>query len=542
MRRNRKNPLKNRIIKFSLVVFCTVMLLVGRLFWFQVIKSDEYKLAALKQRGKEVKLYPDRGIIYDRNLIPLTNRDRVSTVYFTDDSSFDEYLRNNNTYTKEKDKNNNKIKSIELEKEINEEELPKGAYVYDKTLRYDKNNLLSHVIGYIKKSENRGESGIEKVFDEVLKNHKLNSIFFEVDNKRRIIPGGGYAVVKDEKSSFPNSVQLTIDYHIQKIVENEMDKRKIKGAVIVADVETGEIVAMASRPNFDQDNIDAYFNKDNMELYNKAIQVSYPPGSLFKIVVLLTALEEEPSIVNEIFYCNGYEKINDVIIKCNKEEGHGYISLSEAFSKSCNSTFIQIGQRIGSKKIIDMAYRLGFGEKINIGLFEETEGNLPSGKELLGPSIGNISIGQGKIEVTPLQVTNMMLTLANEGINKKLSIIKGIVTEDGYMVKEFRKDSEERIISAKNAKILDDLMGKVVKTGTGRSMDLEDVGGACGKTGSAQAVLNGEKTIHGWFSGYFPENNPKYVITVFAEQVNSGSMSAVPIFENIVKEISQKNR
>lgn len=542
MRRNRKNPLKNRIIKFSLVVFCTVMLLVGRLFWFQVIKSDEYKLAALKQRGKEVKLYPDRGIIYDRNLIPLTNRDRVSTVYFTDDSSFDEYLRNNNTYTKEKDKNNNKIKSIELEKEINEEELPKGAYVYDKTLRYDKNNLLSHVIGYIKKSENRGESGIEKVFDEVLKNHKLNSIFFEVDNKRRIIPGGGYAVVKDEKSSFPNSVQLTIDYHIQKIVENEMDKRKIKGAVIVADVETGEIVAMASRPNFDQDNIDAYFNKDNMELYNKAIQVSYPPGSLFKIVVLLTALEEEPSIVNEIFYCNGYEKINDVIIKCNKEEGHGYISLSEAFSKSCNSTFIQIGQRIGSKKIIDMAYRLGFGEKINIGLFEETEGNLPSGKELLGPSIGNISIGQGKIEVTPLQVTNMMLTLANEGINKKLSIIKGIVTEDGYMVKEFKKDSEERIISAKNAKIVDDLMGKVVKTGTGRSMDLEDVGGACGKTGSAQAVLNGEKTIHGWFSGYFPENNPKYVITVFAEQVNSGSMSAVPIFENIVKEISQKNR
>jgi len=507
-----------------------------------VIKSDEYKMAALKQRGKEVKLYPERGIIYDRNFIPLTNRDRVSTVYFTDESSLKEYLRNYNTYIKEKDKNNNRIKSIELEEEINEEELPKGAYVYDKTLRYDKNNLLSHVIGYIKKSENKGESGIEKVFDEILRNKKLNSIFFEVDNKKRIIPGGGYAVVKDKKSSFPNSVQLTIDYHIQKVVENEMDSRKIKGAVIVADVETGEIVAMASRPNFDQDNVNAYFNKDNMELYNKAIQVSYPPGSLFKIVVLLSALEEEPSIVNEIFYCKGYEKINDVIIKCNKEEGHGYISLSEAFSKSCNSTFIQIGQRIGSEKIIDMAYKLGFGKKINIGLFEETEGKLPSGKELLGPSIGNISIGQGKIEVTPLQVTNMMLTLANEGVNKKLSIIKGIVTEDGYMVKEFKKDKEERIISHENARIVDDLMSKVVKTGTGRSMDLEDIGGACGKTGSAQAVLNGEKTIHGWFSGYFPEKNPKYVITVFAEEVYSGSMSAVPIFENIAKEISQKNR
>lgn len=542
MRRNKKNILKNRLLNFSTIILFTIILLIGRLFWFQIIKSDEYRMAALKQRGKEVKLYPERGVIYDKNLIPLTNRERLSTVYFTDYNSYKDYVNDNKIYIKENENSDNEILSMPIEGQINEEELPKGAFLYDRIFRYDKNNLLSHVIGYINKSENRGESGVEKVFDEVLKNKKLDSIYFEVDNKRRIIPGGGYTVLKDNKSNFPNSVQLTIDYHIQKIVEKVMDENKIKGAVIVAEVESGDIVAMASRPNFDQDNIDAYLYKDNMELYNKAIQVSYPPGSLFKIVVLLSALESEPDIVNQIFYCKGYEKLNEVIIKCNVEEGHGYISLRDAFSKSCNSTFIQIGQKIGSKKIIDMAYRLGFGESVNIGLLEETVGNLPSGEELLGPSIGNISIGQGKIEVTPLQVTNMMMILANEGVKKDLSIIKGIVMEDGKMVKEFRKNNNERIITKENAVIVNNLMRDVVKMGTGRSMDLDDVGGACGKTGSAQAVLNGKKTIHGWFSGYFPEESPKYVITVLAEEEYSGSKSAIPVFEKIIKEIWIKNR
>lgn len=542
MRRNKKNILKNRLLNFSTIILFTIILLIGRLFWFQIIKSDEYRMAALKQRGKEVKLYPERGVIYDKNLIPLTNRERLPTVYFTDYNSYKDYVNDNKIYIKENENSDNEILSMPIEGQINEEELPKGTFLYDRIFRYDKNNLLSHVIGYINKSENRGESGVEKVFDEVLKNKKLDSIYFEVDNKRRIIPGGGYTVLKDNKSNFPNSVQLTIDYHIQKIVEKVMDENKIKGAVIVAEVESGDIVAMASRPNFDQDNIDAYLYKDNMELYNKAIQVSYPPGSLFKIVVLLSALESEPDIVNQVFYCKGYEKLNEVIIKCNVEEGHGYISLRDAFSKSCNSTFIQIGQKIGSKKIIDMAYRLGFGESLNIGLLEETVGNLPSGEELLGPSIGNISIGQGKIEVTPLQVTNMMMILANEGVKKDLSIIKGIVMEDGKMVKEFRKNNNERIITKENAVIVNNLMRDVVKMGTGRSMDLDDVGGACGKTGSAQAVLNGKKTIHGWFSGYFPEESPKYVITVLAEEEYSGSKSAIPVFEKIIKEIWIKNR
>lgn len=505
MGRKRKSIHHNRLLKFSIIIVIILVLLIGRLIHIQLIKSDEYKMAALRQRGVEFKLYPDRGTIYDRNLIPLTNKDRITTSYHDND-------------------------------------MLKDFLIHGKILRYDKNNLLTHVIGYINRSENKGEYGIEKVFDDILKFNDQYSIFLEMDNKRKIIPGAGFAVVDNKKSSYPNGVKLTIDYHIQKIVEMEMDKNNINGAVVVAEVKSGDIVAMASRPNFVQDNIDAYLDKDNMELYNKAIQVSYPPGSLFKVVVLLAALEEDPNIVDKVFYCKGYDTINDVTIRCNKANGHGYISLMNAFSKSCNSIFIQIGQNIGSEKIIDMAKRLGYGEKINIGLLEETTGRLPTGQELIGPSIGNISIGQGKIEVTPLQVTNMMLILANNGVKKDLSIIKGIINDEGYLVKDFKRNEDESIISSDTAKIVRDYLREVVKSGTGSSMDLEEIGGACGKTGSAQAVLNGENTIHGWFSGFFPENNPKYVITIFVEEANSGSKSAVPIFENIAKEIYVKNR
>lgn len=542
-----KNITHNRIFKSAFFIFLIFMILLSRLYWIQIVKSKEYKLAALKQRGKEIEIYPSRGIIYDRNLIPLTNRDKVPTLFFMKDYVLEseeamDFIMDVSNKSNNVKKDNSKIGEIELNRSLENETLAKGIFFAEKTLRYNQKNLLSHVIGYIQKNENKGESGIEKTFDDVLKKENTGSIYFEIDNKKNPILGGGYALVDNENTKRPNNVQLTIDYHIQKIVENAMDEEGRKGSVIVSDVENGDIVAMASRPNFNQEEVDDFLNKGNMELYNKGVQVSYPPGSLFKIVVLLAALEEDPNIINENFYCNGFEEINDVIIKCNKDEGHGKLSMKEAFAKSCNSTFIQLGERVGSEKVVDMARRLGYGEKINIGLMEEVKGNLPEGEEIKGPSIGNISIGQGSVEVTPLQVTNMMMILANEGIQKDLSIIKGIVTDNGNMMKKFNREKDEKILSKKHCEIVNEYMNEVTISGTARTMNLEDIGGAVGKTGSAQAVLNGRNTVHGWFAGYFPRKNPKYVVTVFVEDNYSGSKDALPLFEKISREIYKKNR
>jgi len=177
------------------------------------------------------------------------------------------------------------------------------------------------------------------------------------------------------------------------------------------------------------------------------------------------------------------------------------------------------------------------GSRLNIGLLEEIEGNLPTGSELLGPAIGNISIGQGSIEVTPLQVTNMMLSIANGGIKKGMAIVKGTVGRDGYMIKGFNRSEDFRVISEKTAKIIKGYLADVVQYGTANNLDLTDIGGAGGKTGSAEAILNGRRTVHGWFSGFYPLENPKHVVTVFVEEGMSGSQTAVPIFEDITRTI-----
>lgn len=205
--------------------------------------------------------------------------------------------------------------------------------------------------------------------------------------------------------------------------------------------------------------------------------------------------------------------------------------------ESCNSTFIQIGKKVGAEKIIEMARVLGFGEKVDIGIQEESSGNLPSGRKLLGPAIGNISIGQGEIEVTPMQVTNMMMIVANEGLKRDLSLVKGYVTEQGVLAKEITRDEEKRVLSKEIVNQVKLGLDDVVKKGTAKNLNIENIGGGGGKTGTAQAVLNEKETTHAWFSGYFPRENPDYVITVFIEGANSGSAVAAPIFKDIVKEI-----
>lgn len=544
-----KNLIKDRIKFFLLITILIISGLISRLYYFQIYKSEDLKLQALKQRSSEVILSSNRGIIFDRNLKPLTNIKKVKTIVASkklilSNRDLLEQIIYNTTLNKrqlvEIIEKTDDLVQIPMEQSIDIEGLS-NIFEVDIVNRYSDENILSHVIGYINKAENRGEYGIEKTYDEFLNRSDKSYLFVEYDKKRSMILGSDYFVENRITSEEPAGVQLTIDLNIQESVENILDQSREKGAVVVADVQTGEILALSSRPNFNQDKMEDYFNRDDMVLYNRAIQVSYPPGSIFKIVVLLAALEENIDYINKDFFCKGYEQINNVIVKCNNENGHGHISLKDGFAKSCNSVFIQIGQEIGSKKIIEFAKRIGLQEKINIGLLEEVEGLLPEGEELLGPVIGNIAIGQDKIEATPLQITNILLTIVNNGIRKDMTIVKGITTKDGKMIKEYNKLPDKKVFDEKLSKILKEYLQEVVETGTAKEMDINGYGGAAGKTGSAEATKKGEDVIHGWFAGYYPKDNPKYVITVLVEEAKSGSKSAIPIFEEICKEIYKLN-
>lgn len=541
-KKTRKN-IYHRLMKVVTASAMVFILLVARLFWIQVVKGQGYGLEAEKQHVREIRVAPARGNIFDRNNIQLTNTTTEKTLYiFKDVVSNDSQAleRIKETFSlSEKDieiimKSNSRIVEIPLNKTIEDNIFMKGVAIEDRIIRYDESNLLSHTIGYIKKSENTGEYGIEKEYDNILKmNHRSGIKYIAVDGKQRVIPGLNDAEVISEKKNSSNSIKLTVDINIQKVLENVLDNRKVNGAIIITDVETGDILAMASRPNLNQNDIEVNFNSSNMDFYNKVLEVAYPPGSVFKIVVMLAALEEDLVSLDDTFVCEGHVDLGNLRIKCNNTEGHGEITAYRAFSESCNSAFIQIGKKVGARKVIDMAKRLGFGEKVQ-NILIETAGNLPKNNELLGPAIGNISIGQSNIEVTPIQVSNMMMIIANEGIKKDIGAVDSIVTEEGRLVKKILRSKEERIISVDLAKEIKKCLEGVVDNGTASNINVSSIGGAAGKTGSAE---NGKKATHAWFSGYYPRENPRYVITVFIEEGGSGSKAAAPIFEEIIKNI-----
>lgn len=546
MKRQGEKTIYKRLMGLILIFLILFSVLVARLYIFQIKNHEELKIQALKQRGEEIQLSPNRGVIFDRNLYPLTNNEKnlIGLVYkkaIEEDDGLKEFIVRHS-----------KLSMAELNDLLEGGQgmlaLPfnEGAerigdsrdiYFANRISRYNKDQLLSHVIGYVNKSENRGETGIERAYDDILSMAENQTLILEVDKRQNIILGGEYAVDKEVSPSSPNGVQLTIDYKIQKILEEILDREGINGAALVSHID-GDILAMASRPNFNPEGIGDYLDNEDMTLFNKGIQVSYPPGSIFKIVVLLAALEEDMDYTNRIFYCRGYEEFNNGNpIRCNNIYGHGYLSLKEGFAQSCNSVFIQLGREIGSRKILDMARELGFASRINIGILEEKEGILPTGQDIYGAAIGNISIGQGSIEATPLQISNMMMIIANQGVQKDLTLIKGITNKAGQMIKRYNREEDKRILSPQVCQIAREYLNNVLIEGTARNIDLSPIGNGGGKTGSAQAVLKGRETIHGWFSGYVPADDPQYIITVFVEEGRSGAQAAAPIFEEISKEI-----
>lgn len=547
MDKKNRNKIYKRAIKIASISIIAFTILLIRLFWIQIVKGQEYGLEADKQHLKEIRVAPARGNIFDRNNVQLTNNKTEKTIYILrdvvlSDIQIIESLKEKLNFS-EKDietikKSNNRIVEMPFNIGVKDNIVIRGVIIEDKIARYDGNNLLSHVIGYIKRSENVGEYGIEKEYDSILKMNNDSGVkYITVDGKHRVIPGIKDTEVIGEKKTSTNSIKLTVDIEMQKEVEKILDNNKANGAVIVTDISTGDILVMVSRPNINQNDIEINFNSNKMDFYNKAIEVSYPPGSIFKTVVLLAALEENSINLDDTYMCLGYEDLGSFQIRCNKTDGHGEITAYEAFSESCNSAFIQIGKKIGAKKIIDMAQKLGFEKKVQ-NILIEVSGNLPENDELLGPAIGNISIGQANIEVTPIQVTNMMMIIANEGIKRDISIVDSIVTEDGRFAKKVLRENEERVLPTRLCKQAKKCLEGVIDNGTAKNVDLSGIGGAAGKTGSAE---NSKNNTHAWFSGYFPRETPKYVVTVFIEEGGSGGRIAVPIFEEIARRINDVN-
>lgn len=552
MTRKKKNTsnklIKRRIKDFFIIFLFLCAYLTYGIVNLTIFKNEEYESKVENQSLETINLNSGRGIIYDKNNLPLTDRKKSKVLLVPKDIISGNYqnvslikkatkLTEEDIYKAVQEQLSNEIIEIDIN-HIDESKIDKlkdkNILVKEKTIRYSDNNLLTHLIGYIKKSENNGVSGIEKYMNEELKDSNKNyvSVFKAgVNNKGLNYLKGSIEETSSNEGS--SHLKLSVDSKIQKKVEKIMDKEENPSSVIISDIKTGAILAMCSRPNFNQNKISDYKDSTKGELQNRALAVTYPPGSVFKLVVLYAALENNAIDENYRYNCNGSISIGSSgeVLNCNNNVAHGVEDISDSFANSCNCAFYDIAKRVGSKRIFEAIKNLHLDEKVDIGIDEEKNSKLP--KDI---ALSNLAIGQANIEFTPLQINQLTQAIANNGTYMPLYIYDSIIYNNKNIVKTYKPNKKSEIINPYTMTKIKNMMMKVSKDGTAKL--LVNLKGGCGvKTGTAQSSLKGKAISHGWITGFYPEINPKYAITIIVEGTEKESKSATPIFKEICENL-----
>ncbi len=540
-------------------MLCLFTALIGilgyRLYQIQINQYDTYSASAFRQRSKMTEIYQDRGDILDRNMISFTGRSTefvavLQPAVFPKDQQTREYIAD--------------ILNVEADAFINfsiynaaPEIFPvdeqaaqllldsavQGVSIVERRKRMSANMPAVHLIGYTDGSCSQGLAGIEREYQEILSSGNSVYALATTDAKDKFIQRYGYQLMKTESES-PLSIKLTLDYHMQKLAEEVMDKMMVSGAVVIIDILNGDVLVLASRPGFNPADISQYLNDNTQPLFNRAL-AGYTPGSIFKIISTAAALEDHYD--TEIIYdCPGYYPVGDQIFKCWSYDigGHGMMDLKNGFAQSCNGYFIQMGIQLGARKMLDTAKEFGLGSVTGLDAqgISEYEGMLPVMAELEGNgNIANLAMGQGKILVTPLQAAGMAAIIANGGIRNTFNVVDSIVNRNGEIIRDLKKREWNRVISRDTAAALMEMMEATVENGTGQKADIGGYGGAAGKTGSAETGLfkGDRRVLHAWFTGYFPYIEPRYAMSVFVEDGAGGGTSAAPIFAEIAARIMQ---
>ena len=441
---------------------------------------------------------------------------------------------------------------------------------------YPKGACAPHIIGYTGKTrplpttpvqdgdpifeETDGRSGLEKTFDRDLQGKPgvVNMLFNPDGSKadeqilRRPVTG--------------NNVVTTLDYNYQKYAENALAKNVKSGAMVVMEVKTGDILAMASYPLYDPNlfipgitsaNFERLKNDKFSPMNPRAFQGQYPPASTFKIIVSQAALETGKITPRTAYDCGPSLWIGDRDFKNWSKEPEGWINVVTAIKRSCNTWFYQAGLEIGAQPITDMAQRLGFGERTGIPLEGEPSGFVPTdawlmqkfGHKMQGGDIANLSIGQGRTLVTPLQVAQAMCAVA-DGVNMpQARLVKQIQDPNDRVLQAFPNSVRRRVDLQPEARetVIKGMIAVVNgENGTGHRAQLDEKINiqVAGKTGTAQ-WSPGDGTLRhlAWFTGFLPANDPIYAYAVVyegqpGEDVSGGRLAAPivsEVFNNIYK-------
>ncbi len=523
--------MKKRILSLTLAINLLFVLLTGKLFSLSVFPQT-----VATQPGLRVKeIATTRGFIYDRNLSPLVNNAYTYVACVKPTHTAINLLKTKSAPQSVLEK---AAKGYFLT-------LPAKTDIYGntsdiKTLtvfdRYPTNTAL-HIIGYTD-SGYEGVCGIEKYFNEQLTESGGSlSVAYYSDATGRILLNEPVEI-RNEEYYDKDGIVLTLDKSIQKITEIALKNGNIdKGAAVVLDVKTSEILACASTPVYDRNNIAEFINDENSPFINRAM-CAYPVGSVFKVVTAVSALEN--GITPHNYFCKGSIEKSKTIFNCSNTDGHKNVDLSTALAYSCNPYFIELGTKVSAKKLLITAENLGFGKSTDLGNgFFTDSGILPEISELNSEAaVGNFAFGQGKFTATPLQIASLFATVGNNGIYNEPTLIKGATDKKGGFSPEI-KETGYRVLKQSTCETIKNSLTKTVTEGTGKSA-FSSLVDSCAKTATAQSGQydeNGNEIKYCWFAGFFPYENPEYVICVLKENGVSGGGDCAPVFKEIAENV-----
>jgi len=545
---------KRRMIIMLLVATIILLALIIRVAWIQFVEGSKLQTMAYEQQTLDRKINPKRGIIYDSNMTEVAVSSTVYTVTVnpTNIESKDkekiakkmsELFDLDYEKTLKKVKKRSSIETISRKEDkekvdslsiwLMENGIKEGINIDEDTKRYyPYNNFASHIIGFCG-SDNQGLGGIEAKYDDILNGEK-GRITRIKDAAGGEIEG---TVEKYSDAIDGDSIVMTIDMGVQSIAEKYLEEACIDnkctdgGNVVIMEPETGNILAMATYPNYNLNKPfeivdeelkikwDTLSEKEKNESLNamwrnKAIADTYEPGSTFKLVTTSAALEEGITTTDRSgeFGCSGSITIAGTRIKCWRYyRPHGSQSLRQALMNSCNPVFIGLGQRLGVDTYYNYLNKFGFLSKTGIELPGEAKGIFLD-KSKVGPvELATISFGQ-RFEVTPIQMISMVSTIANNGKRMKPRLVKQTINSQTGEITILEPESTGMAISEKTAKEVLSMMESVVAEGTGKNSKVAGfrVGG---KTGTSEDGVNTNKYVTS-FIGVAPISDPKVTILV----------------------------
>lgn len=579
------------LLAAAIVIFFALLI---RVAWLQIVRGEELSSAAREQQTSDNIINPERGLIYDRNMKILANNLSVETISITPQN-----VRGNSKQTPEQIaaklaeilsldpeevlKKINKKSNFEYIKKKVEKDQADAIRAYIEEYRidgikfaedtkryYPYGNFASQVIGFTG-SDNTGLEGIEMVYNEQL----------------RGVPGRIVSANKTAGLEIPDnyesyyeaqngkSVVLTIDETIQHFTEKHLENARVENkleegaAAIVMNVKTGEILAMATKPDYDLNQpfavtaaveekypgIKAELEKLNGSEYNaklteitqflrrnKAVVDSYEPGSTFKIAVASMALEENVVGLNDHFFCSGSIKVADRRISCANRNGHGAQTFVQGVQNSCNPVFIEVGARVGRENFMKYVEGFGFRAKTGIELPGETDGIFHQADNFKEIDLATSSFGQS-FNVTPLQMVTMVSAVANGGKLMRPYLVKKLVDENGNVIEEKKPKVVRQVISQETSKTMCKILESVVSAGGGKNAYLAGYRVA-GKTGTSEKQPRGNGKYVASFVGFAPADDPEIVCLVILDQppvgaTYYGGLIAAPVVKNILEESLQ---